>query len=65
MREILESALYKTFEKYEIVGYTTQVNAGTIFSVKIRVFDGDKGFIHAKIIRHLPQTELDPEVLGW
>jgi hypothetical protein len=33
--------------------------------VKIRVLEGETGFIHAKIIRHLPHTGLDPEVLAW
>ena len=31
VREILESAVFKTFEKYEVISYTTQVVAGTVF----------------------------------
>lgn len=65
VKDILESATFKTFERYEVIGYTSQVVAGTIFQVKIRVLEGETGFIHAKIIRHLPHTGLDPEVLAW
>ena len=31
VREILESAVFKTFEKFEFLGYTTQVVAETVF----------------------------------
>lgn len=39
--------------------------AGTIFQVKIKIQDGETGFIHAKIMRPLPHTGLAAEILAW
>jgi hypothetical protein len=55
----------KSFEKFEIVGFTQQVVAGTIFEVKVRIADGETGFIHFKLFRPLPHTGAEPEIMAW
>ena len=52
----------KEFSVFEPHHFTTQVVAGTIFQVAIKVDDGS--FIHAKIVRFLPHTGKAPEVMA-
>jgi len=55
----------KQFEKFKVIGYTSQVVAGTIFQVKIRVSEGEQGCIHIRLLRSLPHTGNEPEILAW
>jgi hypothetical protein len=65
VKEALSLITDKKFDKFEVVGYTSQVVAGTIFQVKIRIAEGDTGFIHAKILRPLPHTGLAADIMAW
>ena len=58
----LEDKMGKQFGRFEVVGYTSQVVAGTIYQVKVRVEDGPYGYIHAKIFKPLPYTQKEPEL---
>ena len=48
-----------------MVGFTSQVVAGTVFQVKIRVAEGETGCVHVRIMRPLPHTGQDPEIQAW
>ena len=65
LKEALSLITERNFEKFEVVGFTSQVVAGTIFQVKIRIADNETGFIHAKIMRPLPHTGLAAEIIAW
>ena len=62
VRGQIETQLNSTFEVFEPVSYTTQVVAGTNFTVKIRV--GDGVFVSVKIFRPLPCNGTELEVTG-
>ena len=50
----VEAACGETYATFEVVGYTSQVVAGTNFQLKIHV--GDQKYVHAKVFRPLPHT---------
>jgi len=58
----LEDRLGKQFGRFEPIAYTSQVVAGTVFQVKIRVSDEPTGYVHAKIFRPLPHSQQEPEL---
>lgn len=48
------------FHHFEVVHFTSQVVAGTIYHVNIKVAEGEH--IHVKIFKPLPHTHLPAEV---
>jgi cystatin-A/B len=53
-RAAIEAAAGHAFQHFEVVHFTHQVVAGTIYQVKIKVADGEH--IHVKIFKPLPHT---------
>ena len=60
-RQSVEAKAGQQFAMWEVSHFTTQVVAGTIFWVSVKV-DNDV-YIHAKIVRPLPHTGKGPECL--
>ena len=60
-RATVETKAGKQFEMWEVSHFTTQVVAGTIFWVAVKV--SSEEYIHAKIIRPLPHTGKGPECM--
>jgi hypothetical protein len=58
----VEEKLGASFSDFELVHYTTQVVAGTIFLMNVKV-DGDE-HVHVKIVRPLPHTGKPPFVMN-
>ena len=64
--EELESLCGKQFACFLVLGYTSQVVAGTMFQAKIRVSEeGDTPIVHCKVWRHLPHTGKEPELMAF
>lgn len=65
--EELESLCQQQFSCFMVIGYTEQVVAGMMYQVKIKVAEsGDTPIVHAKIMKHLPNTGRigpDPELV--
>jgi hypothetical protein len=61
-QEAVHAKAGQSFDRFELVGYTSQVVAGTIYWAKIKVSDADTGFIHVKIFQALPYTGAGPDV---
>lgn len=61
MKGSIESELGQSFDTFELVDFTTQVVAGVIYLMRVRV-DQDE-FLHVKIIKPLPHTGLPPSVM--
>ena len=57
----IESELGQQFNRFELVDFTTQVVAGIIYLMRVQV-DEDE-FLHVKIIKPLPYTNLPPSVM--
>ena len=47
---------------FQVHGYTQQVVAGINYQLKIRVKEGDQGFLHAYVFKPLPHTEQPADV---
>jgi hypothetical protein len=61
----LESLCQQQFSCFQVLGFTKQVVAGTMYQVKIKVAEsGDTPVVHAKIMQFLPHTGKGPE-LQW
>ncbi|XP_069886192.1 cystatin-A isoform X2 [Dipodomys merriami] len=52
VKQQLEEKTNETYEEFEAVEYKSQVVAGTIFYIKMRV--GDGRYTHIKVFRSLP-----------
>ncbi|XP_042525123.1 cystatin-A [Dipodomys spectabilis] len=52
VKQQLEEKTNETYEEFEAVEYKSQVVAGTIFYIKMRV--GDGRYTHIKVLRSLP-----------
>ena len=61
-RAAIEERLGHAVTHFEPVAYTSQVVAGTIYWVCVRVAEGDNGYAHAKIFQALPYTGAGPVV---
>jgi len=60
VRDQVEERLGHACTHFEPVGYTSQVVAGTIFWLCVRIADGDAGHAHVKIYQPLPYTNQGP-----
>ena len=66
MMDELESLCQQKFDFFNVVGYTKQVVNGTMFQAAIKVSEaGDTPFVHAKVIRYLPHTGKEPELVAF
>ena len=61
MQEQVENTLGETFDIFEPVLYSSQVVAGTNYSIKVHV--GDERFVHIKIYVPLPVYNAPNELL--
>lgn len=60
----VETMLGQTFSQFELISYSSQVVAGTIYWALIRHEDGNNGYLHAKVFAPLPHLYLAPKVLA-
>ena len=60
-KELIEAKTHQTYSTYEVHHFTSQVVAGTIYWVAIKVDNGQ--YVHAKIIKFLPYTGKAPEIV--
>eukprot|EP00602_Paraphysomonas_sp_CaronLab_P009744 CAMPEP_0185024372 /NCGR_PEP_ID=MMETSP1103-20130426/7413_1 /TAXON_ID=36769 /ORGANISM="Paraphysomonas bandaiensis, Strain Caron Lab Isolate" /LENGTH=101 /DNA_ID=CAMNT_0027557319 /DNA_START=72 /DNA_END=377 /DNA_ORIENTATION=+ len=61
VKENVEQEAGSSFSEFELVHYTTQVVAGTIYLMLVKV-DGDE-HLHVKIVKPLPHTGQPPKVM--
>ncbi|KAJ8297894.1 hypothetical protein KUTeg_024875 [Tegillarca granosa] len=61
VRGSVESRVGQNFASYEAVSYKSQVVAGTVYYVKVKVAEGD--FIHVKVFRPLPVYGNTPRLM--
>ena len=61
MKALVEEKVGQQFTDFEVVHFTSQVVAGTIFRVKYRT---DQGFVHAKVLRPLPHTQQPSSIMA-
>ncbi|XP_026962079.1 cystatin-A [Sagmatias obliquidens] len=59
----LEEKTNETYEEFEAVEYKTQVVAGIIYYIKIRV--GNDRYIHIKVFQSLPQQNQSLALIGY
>jgi hypothetical protein len=62
LKGAIETELGQEFQTFELVDYSTQVVAGTMFLMRVKV-DGDE-YLHVKIIKPLPHTNQPPAVIS-
>jgi hypothetical protein len=60
VRAQVEERLGHAVTQFEPVAYTSQVVAGTIFWLVVRIADGADGHAHVKIFQPLPYTNQGP-----
>ncbi|XP_012874851.1 PREDICTED: cystatin-A [Dipodomys ordii] len=63
VKQQLEEKTNETYEEFEAVEYKSQVVAGTIFYIKIRV--GDGRYTHIKVFRSLPGQNEGLELVAY
>ena len=56
LRNDIETQASHKYETFEVVGFTSQVVAGTIFRVHVRVAHAEHEHIYVQIFRPLPHT---------
>ena len=52
MKPQVEKALGETYSTFEAVKYTTQVVAGVMYRIKVKV--GDDQYLHLRVLKNLP-----------
>jgi cystatin-A/B len=62
LKGAIEAELGQEFQNFELVNYSTQVVAGTIYLMRVKV-DGEE-YLHVKIIKPLPHTNQPPAVMS-
>jgi hypothetical protein len=60
VRDQVEAALGHAVGHFEPVAYTSQVVAGTIYWLVVRIAEGTDGHAHVKIFQPLPYTGQGP-----
>jgi cystatin-A/B len=61
LKENIEAEVGQQFQNFELINYSTQVVAGTVYLMRVRV-DGDE-YLHVKIIKPLPHTNMPPGLM--
>ena len=62
----IESLCQQKFDFFNVCGYTKQVVAGLMYQVAIKVKEeGDTPFVHCKVLKHLPHTGKEPEIMAF
>ena len=57
----VEAKAEATYDTFEVIHYTSQVVAGTIYQIKVKV--GESDYIDAKVLIPLPHTGEDPSAM--
>ncbi|KAM4888611.1 cystatin-A [Thomomys bottae] len=63
VKQQLEEKTNETYEEFEAIEYKSQVVAGTMFYIKIRV--GDGRYTHIKVFRSLPGRDEGLQLLAY
>ncbi len=61
MKSSVEEQLGQEFTEFELIHYSTQVVAGVIYLMRVKVDEGE--YLRVKIIKPLPHTNLPPSVM--
>lgn len=62
LKSEIEAQLGQQFQNFELINYSTQVVAGIIYLMRVKVDNGE--YLHVKIIKPLPHTNMPPAVMN-